>query len=95
MLEETEVHTTEAFFGVAQTGYWTKGWLKELLTGLPPGTSELMCHPGYDDSALDQVRTRLRASRETELQLLTDAEIVAHLRAQAIELIHFGQLPGK
>jgi chitin disaccharide deacetylase len=95
MMQETETHTTEAFFGVAQTGFWTKGWLKELLTGLPSGTSELMCHPGYDDESLGQVRTRLRASRENELQLLTDPEIVAHLRAQAIELIHFGQLLGK
>jgi predicted glycoside hydrolase/deacetylase ChbG (UPF0249 family) len=69
--------------------------LKELLTGLPPGTSELMCHPGYDDGALDQVRTRLRAARENELQLLTDPEIAAHLRAQAIQLIHYGQLCGQ
>lgn len=95
MLEETEAHTTEAFFGVAQTGFWTKNWLKELLANLPPGTSELMCHPGYDDDALDKVQTRLRASRETELQLLTDSEIVAQVRAQGLELIHFGQLLGK
>ncbi len=84
--------TTDAFFGVAQTGFWSKDWLLDLLARLPAGTSELMCHPGYDDSALRQSQTRLRASRETELRLLTDPEIRAYVAAQNIELIHFGQL---
>jgi hopanoid biosynthesis associated protein HpnK len=92
LMKETGAQTTEAFFGVAQTGFWTKDWLKDLLSSLPLGTSELMCHPGYDDDVLGQARTRLRASREIELQLLTDPEIAAHLRAQAIQLIHYGQL---
>jgi chitin disaccharide deacetylase len=92
LIEENEVRTTEAFFGVAQTGFWTKTWLKELLADLPSGASELMCHPGYDDDALGQIRTRLRASRETELRLLTDPDIAAHVNAQAIQLIHYGQL---
>ena len=34
---------------------------------LPEGTWEFVCHPGYNDAELDQVRTRLRQSRETEL----------------------------
>lgn len=87
-----DLRTTEAFFGVAQTGFWSKAWLLDLLAGLPAGTSELMCHPGYDDGALEQAQTRLRAARETELRLLTDSEIAAFLAAQNIELIHFGQL---
>ena len=32
----------------------------------PEATWELVCHPGYPDSHLDQVRTRLRASRTQE-----------------------------
>lgn len=83
---------TDAFFGVTQTGYWSKDWLLALLARLPAGTSELMCHPGYDDGALRQAQTRLRASREKELQLLTDPEIRAFVAAQNIALIHFGQL---
>ena len=86
------LQTTDAFYGVTQTGFWSKDWLLNLLTQLPAGTSELMCHPGYDDGALGQAQTRLRASRETELRLLTDPEIRAAVTAQNIALIHFGQL---
>lgn len=86
------LRTTDAFFGVAQTGFWSQAWLLNLLAQLPVGTSELMCHPGYDDGKLEQAQTRLRASRETELRLLTDPEICAAVTAQNIELIHFGQL---
>jgi chitin disaccharide deacetylase len=83
---------TDAFFGVAQTGFWSQAWLLNLLAQLPAGTSELMCHPGYDDGELEQAQTRLRASRETELRLLIDPEICVAVTAQNIELVHFGQL---
>jgi chitin disaccharide deacetylase len=88
----TVLQTPDAFFGVAQTGFWSKAWLLGLLAQLPVGTSELMCHPGYDDQDLGQAQTRLRAARETELHLLTDPEIRAGLAVQNIEAIHFGQL---
>jgi hopanoid biosynthesis associated protein HpnK len=92
LLDEFEALTTDHFFGAAQTGFWSKRWLLTLLKKLPEGTSELMCHPGYDDAVLGASRTRLRASREAELRLLTDPEVVACARAQGIELINFGQL---
>ena len=31
-----------------------------------------MMHPGYQDAALNEVPTRLRGQRETEVELLTD-----------------------
>ncbi len=37
---------------------------------IPEPTWELVCHPGYPDQHLDQVRTRLRASRAAEHQAL-------------------------
>lgn len=86
------LQTTDVFYGVAQTGFWSKAWLLDLLAQLPVGSSELMCHPGYDDGALRHAQTRLRASREIELRLLTDLEIRAAVTAQNIELIHFGHL---
>jgi chitin disaccharide deacetylase len=86
------VKTPDAFHGVAQTGYWTKAWLLDRIVRLPAGVNELMCHPGYDDADLQQVKTRLRRSRATEMELLTDSDILAAVRGQGITLIHFGRM---
>lgn len=91
-LRAAQILTPAAFFGVAQTGYWNRAWLLELFDHLPAGVSELMCHPGYDDVALGQARTRLRASRQVELALLTDPEIRTAISARGLALLHFGQL---
>jgi len=91
-LAAAQLHTPTAFFGVAQTGNWSREWLLDLLDQLPEGISELMCHPGYADSELSSAGTRLHASRETELRLLTAPEIRAAIEAHGIQLLHFGQL---
>ncbi len=81
----------DAFFGIAQTGFWTKEWLIEVIEHLPEGVSELMCHPGYEDEEIKNVRTRLRSARAIELQLLTDWEIAALLRERSVRLISYAQ----
>lgn len=91
-LRQTNVKTTEAFFGVTQTGFWNKRWLIDLIERLPDGASELMCHPGYDDSELGGVKTRLRQSRESELRLLTDPDVAAKLKEMNVKLISFSDL---
>lgn len=91
-LHAAQLRTPDAFFGVTQTGFWSKDWLKQLFAQLPEGVSELMCHPGYADADLQGAQTRLQASRETELRCLTDPELRAVLAAQNVELVHFGQL---
>ncbi len=82
---------TDAFFGIAQTGLWTKEWLVEIIEHLPEGVSELMCHPGYEDEEIRNLKTRLRSARAIELQLLTDREIVALLRERGVKLISYAQ----
>jgi predicted glycoside hydrolase/deacetylase ChbG (UPF0249 family) len=68
--------TTNGTIGVLATGTLNvKETLQSLLAALPPDpaqTWELVCHPGYPDAALDQVRTRLRASRAREHQALLE-----------------------
>jgi chitin disaccharide deacetylase len=91
-LKKSNVRTPDFFFGVARTGFWTKSWLIDLIERLPAGASELMCHPGYEDAELDGVKTRLRASRTNELQLLTDPDVVAKLKENDVELINFSSL---
>lgn len=83
--------TTDAFVGVAQTGFWSKHWLLEVIRTLPFGITELMTHPGYDDAELGQVKTRLLESRANELELLTDPEVIATVRENHIELISYAQ----
>ena len=91
-LRKSEVKTPDFFFGVARTGFWTKPWLIDLIERLPDGTSELMCHPGYDDDELYAVKTRLRQSRVDELRLLTDPDIIAKLEENDVKLINFSVL---
>jgi predicted glycoside hydrolase/deacetylase ChbG (UPF0249 family) len=62
--------TTMGTIGVLATGTLeVRTTLRVLLDALPAeaaGTWELVCHPGYPDAALEQVRTRLRQSRAEE-----------------------------
>jgi predicted glycoside hydrolase/deacetylase ChbG (UPF0249 family) len=68
----------------------TKHGLAQLLRSLPEGTTELMCHPGYADQALQNSPTRLQASRQIELEILTDVEIRNLVASQGIRLIDYG-----
>ncbi len=91
-LRQSDVKTTDAFFGIAQTGFWTRQWLLALIKRLPEGVSELMCHPGYDDDQLKTVETRLRESRAEEFRLLTDPEIIETMRRRDVRLVNYSQL---
>jgi len=68
--------TTSGTVGVLGTGTpEVRETLRALLAAMPgdpDATWELVCHPGYPDAALDQVRTRLRASRGEEHQALLE-----------------------
>jgi chitin disaccharide deacetylase len=91
-LKKSDMKTPDFFIGVARTGFWTKHWLIDLIEQLPAGSSELMCHPGYEDAELDGIKTRLRASRANELRLLTDPDVVAKLKENDVKLINFSDL---
>jgi hopanoid biosynthesis associated protein HpnK len=84
------VSTADYFCGIAQTGELTKEGVARLLRSLPEGTTELMCHPGYADEALRKTATRLQASREKEIGILTDTGIRNLVASQGIRLIDYG-----
>jgi hopanoid biosynthesis associated protein HpnK len=84
------ISTADYFCGIAQTGELTKEGVARLLRNLPEGTTELMTHPGYVDEALQHSPTRLQASRQTELEILTDVEIRNLVASQGIRLIDYG-----
>jgi chitin disaccharide deacetylase len=63
-----------------------------IIDSIPEGTWEFVCHPGYNDADLGQVRTRLRQSRVVELKVLTSPEARDAIQSRAIELISYREL---
>ena len=77
----------EAFYGEGAT----LGNLLALLEGLPEGTTELMCHPGYPDERLVR-ESRYARERGREVEVLSAPEVRAALSRLAIELVPFSAL---
>lgn len=86
-LAEEGFTTTDGTIAVVGTGVLNAEMVRSLLGQLPPGTWELVTHPGYNDADLDKVRTRLRASRDIEREAL-----LAIQEFPGIELISFRDL---
>ncbi len=63
--------------------------LVRILEGLPPGVTELGCHPGLGDD-LD---TMYRAERAREVEVLCDPAVRRALADLGIELLSFQDLP--
>jgi predicted glycoside hydrolase/deacetylase ChbG (UPF0249 family) len=70
IISEEGFATTDGTLGVTGTGALDTVTLHRLLDWIPAGTWELVTHPGYDDTDLARVRTRLRASRDIEREAL-------------------------
>lgn len=86
------VRTTDHFFGSALLGESRFAeLLVKALDALPPGTTELMVHPGHVDGALpgDDAYT---AQREIELKALMSSDVVGRLYSGRIRLINFAEL---
>jgi len=87
IIAEEGFTTTDGTIAVAGTGILDDTTLRCLLKQIPEGTWELVTHPGYNDADLAQVRTRLRATRETERQAL---QVIKEF--PAIELMSFANI---
>lgn len=88
-VREAGLATTDGAIGVLATGTLDSQTVHSLLRKIPEGVWELVCHPGYQDENLLEIRTRLRESREIERTALLEAA-TTH---PGVELIHFGHLP--
>lgn len=84
--------TPDGTVGIVATGALDDRLFGSIVDSLPEGTWELVCHPGYNDAELGSIRTRLRASREVELRLLTSPESRELLGRQGVELISYRDL---
>ena len=92
-IHNQHVLTTDGTIGISATGNLYGETLHQILHAMPAeGTFELCCHPGYNDSDLDRITTRLRAHRDIERNaLLTELPAIA-LHPNAPQLINYGNL---
>jgi len=92
-VHDAHVLTTDGTIGISATGNLYGETLHQILHAMPAeGTFELCCHPGYNDSDLDRITTRLRAHRDIERNaLLTELPAIA-LHPNAPQLINYGNL---
>jgi len=88
--ERAGIAAADYFCGIAQTGELTREGVLRLLEILPEGTTELMCHPGYLDEDLAKSATRLQASRQAEVEILTNTQIRNLVASQGIRLVDYG-----
>jgi predicted glycoside hydrolase/deacetylase ChbG (UPF0249 family) len=92
VLEKHGCRTTDHFAGFQITGRFRTAELVDLLGALPDGSTELMCHPGHCGEALRNARTRLKESRERELEALLAPEARDALVRNGIKLVSYREL---
>ena len=95
VLERHGCRTTDYFAGFQITGRFRTPELVELLGVIPQGSTELMVHPGRCREALRHAHTRLKESREHELEALLAPETRQALERHGIELANYSQLPAE
>jgi predicted glycoside hydrolase/deacetylase ChbG (UPF0249 family) len=85
------LRTTDGTLGVLATGNFDAAYVLRLLRNMPPGTWELVCHPGYVDGALRRAGTHLVNTRDTERLALLEALEKPPAGLPPIDLMHYGE----
>ena len=88
------LRATDAFAGFQLTGYYRAAELAALIRSLPPGVTEFMCHPGLCGPELLAASTRLKQSRERELEALVSEEAARAAEESGVEITSFRALGG-
>lgn len=81
----------DRLFGLAWTGAMTEERVLRLLAVLPPGTSELYCHPAVAQTPR-LARTMPRYHPVEELAALLSARVRALIERNAIELVSYADI---
>jgi chitin disaccharide deacetylase len=92
MLTRQGCRTTDHFEGFEITGRYDTPALASLIRRLPDGVTEFMCHPGFCRDELKTAQTRLKASRQVELEALTSAEARQAVKESSIALACYRDL---
>jgi chitin disaccharide deacetylase len=91
-LTRANVRSTDHFLGFRLTGQFTQQNFVVALSNLPHGSTEFMCHPGYLGPDLRQAETRLKQTRQHELEALTSPATKSCIDEQRIVLTNFRDL---
>lgn len=89
VLADHNCRTTDHFAGFQLTGRFRAAELARLIRELPEGTTEFMCHPGRCRDDLRHARTRLKESREHELEALISPEARQSLSENGVKLENY------
>ncbi|MDX2166224.1 MAG: hopanoid biosynthesis-associated protein HpnK [Deltaproteobacteria bacterium] len=81
----------DSMFGMHQTGHVDEAYLLHVIATLPPGTSEVYCHPAELDAEARRWRPADYAS-EAELAALCSPRVRAALAAHGVELTSYREL---
>jgi predicted glycoside hydrolase/deacetylase ChbG (UPF0249 family) len=93
VLAQHGCRSTDHFAGFQITGRFDAASLAKLLAELPGGSTELMCHPGHCTSELRVMHTRLKDSRQRELDALISPEVRRAIADSGIRLASYRDLP--
>jgi predicted glycoside hydrolase/deacetylase ChbG (UPF0249 family) len=92
VLERHGCRTTDRFAGFHLTGRLRTRELAALIRELPGGATELMCHPGRCTAELRAARTRLKQSRQAELEALAAPEVREAIAQAGVRLVSYREL---
>lgn len=82
--------TTDYLFGnLNPEEYWRETPLRTILTNLPEGVSEIMCHPGKNDADLAAISS-FTTGRAAEHKLFRLPALRKLIRREGIFWSHFG-----
>jgi predicted glycoside hydrolase/deacetylase ChbG (UPF0249 family) len=88
-VREAQLRTTDHFLGFRLTDTLNERSLLAALSELPEGSTEFMCHPGYFGEDLRRAATRLKETRERELEALVSPRIKEIIAARQIVLTNY------
>jgi chitin disaccharide deacetylase len=81
----------DSFFGMLAGGNMQEEYFMNIINALPPGTSEIMVHPGNNDVMLQELYNWPH-HWQSELAAVTSSKVLGQLTKQEIELISFREL---
>ncbi len=91
-LERAGCRATDHFAGFQMTGLYRDRELADLIEALPDGLTELMTHPGHCGAELRAASTRLKESRQAELDALTSDEVRRAVERGGVEITSYARL---
>jgi len=90
-LRAAGIATADRVYGMHQTGHVDEEYLLALIARLPPGVSEVYCHPSEAAPAA-LARYQPGYDHAAEASALTSARVRAALAANGVELISYRQI---